>query len=336
MASKKDYYEVLGVSKNATEQEIKSAFRKLAKKYHPDMNKDNPEAAEKFKEIGEAYSVLSDENKRRSYDQFGHAGVSGSGPSGFGGGGFSGFEGFSGFNGVDIDLDDIIDSMFGGGSRRRNNKNASRDGDDILMRMDLTFEEAVYGCEKKFNLDVVEECEECSGKGGLNPKKCTTCGGSGQVQTESHTLFGSFLSRSTCPDCKGTGESYSKKCNNCSGSGKVTKKKKLTINIPSGINTGDRQRVSGKGGPGSNGGSNGDLYIEFYVDKHKYFEREGNDIYLEVPLTITEASLGCKKIIPTIHGNVKINVDAGTTSGDRERIKGKGIDNSYLRKKGDM
>ena len=340
MADKRDYYDVLGVSKSATEAEIKSAFRKKAKEFHPDLNKDNPEAAEKFKEAQEAYSVLSDENKRKMYDQYGHAGVSSSGP-GMGGG----FGGFQDFGGAGFDFGDIFDSIFGGesgfggfsnfGGGRSSKPRATR-GSDILMRMNLTFEEAVYGCEKKFNLDVVEDCSECHGHGGFDREECSTCHGRGTITTQQQTILGSFMSTTTCPDCKGQGHTYKRKCTECRGKGKVTVDKKLTINIQEGINTGDRQRVSGKGNPGSNGGENGDLYIEFIVDEHEYYVRENDDIYLEVPLTLTEAILGCKKTIPTLYGNVKLNIAAGTNSGDKQRIKGKGINNKYRRHKGDM
>lgn len=342
MAEKRDYYDVLGVSKSATDAEIKSAFRKKAKEFHPDLNKDNPDAAEKFKEAQEAYSVLSDENKRKMYDQYGHAGVGSGGP------GMGGFGGFQDFGGAGFDFGDIFDSIFGGvggdagfggfggfGGGRNNRPRATR-GSDILMRMNLTFEEAVYGCEKKFNIDVVEDCSECHGHGGFDREECSTCHGKGTITTQQQTILGSFMSTTTCPDCKGLGHTYKRKCSECKGKGKVTVDKKLTINIQEGINTGDRQRVSGKGNPGSNGGENGDLYIEFIVDEHDYYIRDNDDIYLEVPLTLTEAILGCKKMIPTLYGKVKLNVSAGTNSGDKQRIKGKGINNKYRRHKGDM
>jgi len=340
MAEKRDYYEVLGVSKSASDAEIKSAFRKKAKEFHPDLNKDNPDAAEKFKEAQEAYSVLSDESKRKMYDQYGHAGVgNGAGPGGFGG--------YSNFGGAEFDFRDIFDTIFGGGggfsggfggfggSSSSSGPRATR-GSDVLMRMDLDFDEAIYGCEKKFNLDVIEECEECHGHGGFDREECKTCHGEGTITTRQQTILGSFMSKSTCPDCKGTGKTYKRKCSECNGKGKVKRNKKITINIPEGINTGDRQRVSGKGNPGSNGGPNGDLYIEFVVDEHDYFIRDNDDIYIEVPLTLTEAILGAKKEIPTLYGNVKLNISQGTNSGDKQRIRGKGVDNKYRRHKGDM
>ncbi len=341
MATQRDYYEVLGVDKNASDAEIKSAFRKLAKKYHPDLNKDNPDAAEKFKEIGEAYSVLSDPNKKQMYDQYGHAGVSGaSGPGGAGG--------FGGFDASSFDFGDIFDSIFGGGfsdsgfggfssfGGGSRGSNRQTRGSDVLMQMQLDFEEAVYGCEKKFTLDVTEDCDSCGGEGGHDAKTCSTCHGAGTITQQQQTILGSFLSKTTCPDCHGKGKTFKKKCSDCNGTGKVTKKKKLTINIPAGIQTGDRQRVSGKGGAGTNGGPNGDLYIEFIVGEHEYFVRDNDDIYLEVPITLTEAILGTKKEIPTLYGNVKLSIAPGTNSGDKQRIRGKGIDNSFRRHKGDM
>jgi molecular chaperone DnaJ len=342
MAEKRDYYEVLGLSKGASEQEIKTAFRKKAKELHPDVNKDDPHAEDKFKEVQEAYSVLSDENKRKMYDQYGHAAGVGNGPSG-GAGGPGGFSGFGGFDGGGFDFGDIFDSFFGGsgsfggfGDFGGRSSNRSRRGSDILMQMDLTFEEAIHGATKKFDLDVVESCDECNGYGGFDKEECKTCHGKGTVTTQQNTILGSFMSTTTCPDCRGLGHTFKKKCSACGGKGKVKTNKKITITIPEGINTGDRQRISGKGNPGTNGGENGDLYIEFNVAEHDYFVRNNDDIYLEVPLTITEAILGCKKEIPTLYGNVRINVDAGTNSGDKERIRGKGVDNKYRKHKGDM
>ena len=339
MAEKRDYYDVLGVTRSATEAEIKSAFRKKAKEFHPDLNKDDPKASEKFQEAQEAYSVLSDENKRKMYDQYGHAGVGNSGP----GGSYSG--GFGGFDASGFDFGDIFDSVFGGaggfggfsgfGGGRDQGPRPTR-GNDILMRMNLTFDEAIYGCEKKFNLDVVEECDECHGQGGFDKEECHTCHGKGTVTTQQQTILGAFMSKTTCPDCEGRGKTFKRKCSECNGKGRVKKNKKITINIPAGINTGNRQRISGKGNPGTNGGENGDLYIEYIVDEHEYFIREDDDIYLEVPLTLAEAILGCKKEIPTLYDNVKINISAGTNSGDKQRIKGKGVDNEYSHRKGDM
>lgn len=336
MADKRDYYEVLGVSKSASKDEIKGAFRKKAKQYHPDLNKDDPSAADKFKEVQEAYSVLSDDDKRRMYDQYGHAGVSS-------GAGASGYSNFGGFGASDFDFGDIFDSFFGGsgfgfggGSSSSSRGSRARRGSDVLMRVHLDFDDAVFGCNKKINVDVVEECDECDGKGGHGEEKCSTCHGSGTITTEQHTILGSFLSKTTCPDCGGAGKTFKRKCSNCKGTGKVRKNKNLTINIPAGINTGDRLRVSGKGNPGSNGGENGDLYLEFVVDEHDVYIRQDDDIYVEVPLSLTDALLGCKKEIPTLYGNVKINIAPGTNSGDKQRLRGKGVDNKYHNNKGDM
>ena len=332
----KDYYKILGVDKNASQEEIKSAFRKMAKKYHPDLNKDNPEAQDKFKQVGEAYSVLSDENKRKMYDQFGSAAVDGSSASA--GQGYGGVGGFQGFDPSDFGFDDIFSSFFGGGFSGfgGNPRTRAHRGSDTLMKIKLKFDEAVYGTEKKINLDVVEDCEECDGKGGFNERTCSTCNGRGQVQTRTNSILGQIMTTTTCPDCHGTGKTFKKTCTDCNGTGKVTKNKDITINVPKGINTGDRLRVSGKGNPGSNGGENGDLYLEFIVGEHEYFERNNDDIYLEVPLTLTEAILGCKKEVPTLYGNVRLAVQAGTNSGDKQRIKGKGVDNQNRRHKGDM
>ena len=332
MADKRDYYEVLGVSKNASDDEIKSAFRKLAKKYHPDINKD-PDAPEKFKEAQEAYAVLSDKNKRSQYDQFGHAAFQGA--SGFGGAG--GYD----FSGFDINLDDILGSMFGGGfggfggsSRTKSSRKVR--GDDILRGINLTFEEAVYGCEKDLKLEVSEDCPECNGKGGFDEATCSNCHGSGTVTTEQRTLFGAFMSKTTCPTCHGEGRTFKRTCTKCHGSGRVDQNKTITVKVPSGIDTGMRLRLSGKGEAGLNGGPNGDLYLEFNVASHKYFQRDNDDIILSVPLNICEAVLGCKKDIKTLYGTVTLSVPSGTNNLDKQRIKGKGIKNSTTGKTGDM
>lgn len=332
MDNKRDYYEVLGVSKDATDTEIKSAFRRLAKKYHPDLNKDDPSAAEKFKEAQEAYEVLSDESKRNQYDRFGHAGVSG---------GASGFSGFGGFDGASVDLGDIFDSFFGGGFSGFGSRDTHRGprrtrGSDVLKRVKLSFEEAVFGCEKEFELDFIENCSKCDGKGGLSEQTCSTCHGSGTVTSEQHTILGSFVSKTTCPECHGEGHTYKQKCPECGGKGKVRVHKNIKVNVPAGVDTGKRLRLSGKGNPGSNGGENGDLYLEFYVDEHDYYKRDGDDIYLEIPLTITEAALGCKKVIPTLYGNVSLNIPSGINNLDKQRIKGKGIKNSSTGETGNM
>ena len=334
MATKRDYYEVLGVSKSASKDEIKSAFRKLAKKYHPDISKEE-NAEEKFKEVQEAYSVLSDDNKRRQYDQFGHAGVKGNGA----GSGFGGFNG-AGFGFDASDLGDIFDDLFGAGfgfggsSSRRSSR--TRRGSDILMQVDLTFEEAVFGCEKDFDLDVVAECDKCNGKGGFHEETCSRCHGSGTITSEQRTILGSFMTKTTCPECGGKGKTYREVCSKCHGKGSVKARKTITVSVPSGIDNGERLRVPGKGNSGENGGASGDLYLEFHIKEHKYFKRDGLDIYLEVPINMAEAVLGCKKEIPTIYGNVKLTISSGIDSGDKQRLKGKGIKDSTSRKVGDM
>ena len=334
--NKKDYYEVLGVSKTATDSEIKSAFRKLAKKYHPDVSTEE-NAEEKFKECQEAYAVLSDPSKRKQYDQFGHAAFQG------GAGGAGGFSGFD-FG----DMSDIFEDLFGGmgggfggfsgftsgGSRR--SANGPRKGNDILYRMTIDFEEAVYGTKKDLKLDVVDTCSKCDGKGGFNSSTCSSCRGSGTVTAEQRTMFGTFLTKTTCPDCRGTGTTYEKKCTECHGSGTVKKNKTITVNVPAGIDTENRLRVSGKGEAGKNGGNPGDLYIEFTVREHEFYERDEDDIYIELPLTIPEAVLGCKKEVPTLYGNVNLTIPAGTASEDRLRLKGKGVENVSSKRKGDM
>ena len=336
MASSKDYYETLGVSKSATDAEIKSAFRKLAKQYHPDINKEEG-AAEKFKEIGEAYSVLSDEKKRAQYDQFGHeAFTQGASQGGFGGG----FGGFGGFNAQDIDLSDILGDLFGGGfgfgGGGRSNRNRPTKGRDSLVRVNLTFEEAVFGCKKSISLDLDTECEHCNGKGGSDEVTCSTCGGRGRVIEARQTMFGMFQTESTCPDCNFKGKTFKNVCRHCGGNGHVIKNKEIDITVPEGVDTGHQLRISGKGAAGYNGGPNGDIYIEFRVKDHPIFERKENDIYLDVPITVAEAVLGCKKEIPTLTGSVVIDIEAGSQPGDNLRLKGKGVKDPNKKKYGDF
>lgn len=327
--NKRDYYEVLGVDKSASQADIKSAFRRLAKKYHPDVSKEE-NAEEKFKEVQEAYAVLSDENRRKQYDQFGHAAFD---QNGGGAGGFGGFD-FS-----DFDFGDIFDNIFGGGfgfgSSSRSRSRASR-GSDRLLRIKLSFEEAVYGCSKDITIDVNDSCPECDGKGGFHEEVCSTCHGSGTVTSEQRTILGSFMSKTTCPHCKGLGKSYKETCRKCSGTGHIKERKTISVTVPKGVDNGNRLRISGKGEAGTNGGPNGDLYLEFVVDAHKFYERDENDIYLELPLTIVEATLGCKKEIPTVQGNVTLTIPAGSENGDKHRLRGKGIINDSTRRTGDM
>ena len=328
--NKKDYYEVLGVSKTASQDEIKSAFRKLAKKYHPDVSKEE-NAAEKFKEAQEAYAVLSDENKRRQYDQFGHSAFTN------GQGGFSGFDGFDFGN-----MEDILGEMFrgfgfgGGYSSTGRGRNRAQDGADLLYRMSISFEEAVNGAKRDIKVECEDECSECKGQGGFNAKTCPECKGSGSVTRQQSTILGSFLTRTTCTHCGGTGTSFEKLCIKCHGKGKVTEEKTLTVTIPKGVDTGNRLRLAGKGEAGVNGGVSGDLYIEFTVKEDDFYQRDGNDIYIVVPLTITEAVLGCKKEVPTVYGNVELSIPEGTKNNSKLRLKGKGIDSDINGKKGDM
>ena len=325
--NKRDYYEILGVDKNASEADIKSAFRRLAKKYHPDVSKEE-NAAEKFKEAQEAYAILSDPEKRRQYDQFGHSAFDG--PTG----GFSGYQ--------DFDFSDILNDLFGGmgfSSGRTSSshrQNGPRKGNDILHRMTIDFEEAVYGTKKDIKIDVEETCPECDGKGGFNSKTCSECHGSGTITSEQRTMFGSFLSKTTCPYCKGTGETYEKNCSDCHGRGKVTNRKTITVTVPAGIDSENRLRIAGRGGTGEHGGPNGDLYIEFTVREHEFYQRVDDDIYIELPLTITEAVLGTKKEVPTIYGNVELTIPSGTQNGEKMRLRGKGIENVNTKKNGDM
>jgi molecular chaperone DnaJ len=326
--NKKDYYEVLGVSKTATDEEIKRAFRKLAKQYHPDVNKD-PGAEEKFKEIGEAYAILSDPEKRRQYDQFGHAAFEG----GSGGG-------FSGFNAEDIDLSSIFEDLFGSSFNfnfgGRHSKNGPVKGRDRLVRMNLTFEEAVFGCKKSINIDLNETCESCHGAGGFNEKTCSKCHGRGTVVMEQRSILGVFQTQTVCPLCDGAGKTYEKTCTSCHGNGYVKSNKEIVVTVPEGVDNGYQLRISGKGEAGTNGGPNGDIYIEFNVKKHEFFERSDEDIYLEVPLTITEAALGCKKEIPTLENNVILDIKGGVQNGDKLKLKGKGIKVPNSLRKGDL
>jgi len=319
--NKRDYYEILGVDKNASQDEIKSSFRKLAKKYHPDVSKEE-NAAEKFKECQEAYAVLSDENKRKQYDQFGHSAFNNNGAGGYD---------FSGFDFSDI-FGDIFGSGFGFNFGGRTNSRSK--GRDKVMRVDLTFEEAAFGVNKDINLDVYENCHECNGKGGFDEVVCSDCHGSGVVTAEQRTIFGAFMTKTTCPKCNGKGKTYKRMCSKCSGLGKQKVNKTIEVKIPAGVNTGNQQRVSGYGEMGELG--NGDLYLEYRVLPHELFEREDNDIYLELPLTITEAILGCKKEIPTIDGTVKLTIEPGANTLDKLRLRGKGVEDVHGYRKGDM
>ena len=334
--SKKDYYETLGVAKDASDDEIKRAFRKLAKQYHPDVNKE-PGAEAKFKEIGEAYAVLSDSNKRKQYDQFGSAAFENGGP-GFGGGGFGGFD----MN--DIDLDSILREVFGGGfsssfggfSQSRRSSSGVRRGADARVVVDLTFEEACFGCEKIVEVDLDTECDHCSGKGGFGEKTCSTCGGQGVVLERVQSLFGIMQTQKTCPDCAGRGISFSEKCDHCSGRGVAKGHKKIRVKIPEGVDDGYQLRLARKGNAGAGGGEAGDLYVEFNIEAHPLFERQDNDIYLELPINIAEAALGCEKEIPTLYGDVILEIKAGTQNYTKLKLRGKGIKSPNSMVKGNM
>ena len=330
--NKKDYYEVLGVDKNASDEEIKRAFRKLAKQYHPDVNKE-PGADEKFKEIGEAYAVLSDKNKRSQYDQFGHAAFQGASS-----GGQAGAGGFGGFDFNNFDFGDIFDDLFGGGFGfgRSKNKNRSQKGPDSLVRIDLDFMEAIKGCKKTIKITLNDKCEKCHGAGGFKEKKCPTCGGSGRVVVQQNSLFGVFQTQTTCRDCGGVGTTYEEKCTYCSGKGTVKQTKEIEVEVPAGVDTGNKLRISEKGEAGRNGGPNGDIYIEFNVKDHPIFERDDDDIYLEVPITMTEAILGCKKEIPTLDGNVYLDIKPGTQPLTKLKLRGKGVKPVNGRVTGDL
>lgn len=321
--AKRDYYEVLGVDKNASENDIKLAFRRLAKKYHPDVSKE-PDAEEKFKEAQEAYAVLSDEKRRAQYDQFGHGA--------FDNNGMGGAEGFSGFDFSGFDFSDILDNLFdfgmGGspfGFSSRSGKSRKTRGADSLLIMEVSFMEAALGTTKEIEITTMDKCDECDGKGGHGEKSCETCHGSGTITKQQNTMFGSFLSRSTCPDCSGEGSTYDKVCSKCHGRKRVKVTKELEVKVPEGVDTGNRVRLSKMGEASPNGGENGDLYIEFSVKDHDFYTRNGNDVYLELPITLTEAILGTKKDIKLLDSIVTLNIPAGTDNLDKHRFKGKGI-----------
>ena len=323
--SKRDYYEVLGVSKTATQDELKKAYRKLARKYHPDLNKDNPEAAEKFKECNEAYSVLSDEQKRAQYDQFGAEAFENGGMGG--GAGAGGFGGFGGFGGSG--MEDIFDMFFGGQGRggRSNNAGPQR-GVDLRFDLEISFEEAAFGVEKEISLKRAEKCEHCHGEGaepGSKVETCPDCHGSGYVRFTQNTMFGQMVNERPCSKCHGEGKIISNPCHECHGTGTVKKTKKLKVKIPAGVDNGSRLRVGGEGEAGVKGGPSGDLYVYLYVKPHKFFERDGTTVLCEVPINIVQATLGAEIKVPTLDGQVTMKVPEGTQPGRVMRLKGKGI-----------
>ncbi|MCR5833877.1 MAG: molecular chaperone DnaJ [Selenomonadaceae bacterium] len=336
MADKKDYYELLGVNKNATDDEIKKAYRKLARQYHPDLNRDDPKTAEaKMKEINEAYDVLKDKDKRAQYDQFGHAAFSGGGGYGGAGGGFGG--GFGGINMNDIfggggggfDMGDIFEQFFGGAGRTRSRQNSGpKRGADLRYDLSVSFEEAAFGKDTVIKVPRMETCEECGGTGakkGTKPDECPDCHGSGMRQTTTRTPFGVIANSRPCERCHGTGQLIKNPCEHCHGNGKIRVEKDIKLVIPRGIDDGQRLRISGGGQAGERGGQPGDLYVYINIKPHKIFTRQDKDVYCEVPISFVQAALGAKIEAPTIDGKVELSIPEGTQSGKVLRIRGKGI-----------
>ncbi len=316
MATKRDYYDVLGVDRSASEAEIKRAFRKLAFKYHPDRNREDG-AEEKFKEVNEAYEVLCDPDKRAAYDRFGHAG------QGFGQG-FGGFGDFDVFSG----LGDIFDTFFGGATTAT--RRGPQQGTDIRYRLTISFEEAVFGCEKEIEIQRIENCTRCHGTGsepGSRPEKCPECGGTGQVRRVQRSVFGRFVNITTCNNCGGEGWIVTKPCTQCRGSGKERRKRTLVVSIPGGVDDGSQIRLSGEGNAGSHGGGPGNLYISLSVKEHASFKRRGNDILYDLPINFVQAALGDEVEVPTVDGPVKIKIPPGTQTGKLFRLRDKGVPN---------
>lgn len=336
---KRDYYEVLGLSKGASDDEIKKAYRKLAKKYHPDLNQDDPSAESKFKEVNEANDILSDSEKRARYDQFGHAGVDpsygGGGSGGFGGfGGFGGgFDGFGGF-----DFGDILDGIFGGG-RSSSNPNSPRRGSDISIRLDISFMEACHGAEHSIEINRVDDCSDCRGSGakaGTSPKTCPDCNGQGRIRVQRATRLGNMTTTQTCSRCSGKGKIIESPCPTCKGGGKQQNKKTINLKIPAGVDDGQVFPIQGEGNSGSNGGPRGDLNVKITVRKHEIFERRAFDIWCEVPITYMQAALGDEVTVPTIDGNVKYSVPEGTQPGTVFRLRNRGVKKNRRDDRGDQ
>ena len=335
---------MLGVEKGASADEIKKAYRKLAMKYHPDRNPGDKEAEEKFKEVGEAYEVLSDDDKRARYDQYGFAGVdpnyaAGAGGAGFGGAGFGGFNG-AGFGGFG-DFGDIFSDLFGGGSSsaRRSGASSARRGENVMARLDLTFEEAAFGCEKEITVERIESCDDCGGTGaakGTTAETCPNCRGTGVVTQTQRTPLGMFQTQGACPNCRGTGKIIKKPCPKCGGQGRVRKTRKFKVNIPAGIDDGQSIQQRGQGNAGANGGPAGDLYVTVAIRPHPIFTRDGSDVYVEIPISFAQAALGDTLQVPTIDGRVEYKVPEGTQTGTMFRMRGKGIQNVNGRGRGDQ
>ena len=322
--NKRDYYEVLGVEKGASAEEIKKAYRKSAMKYHPDRNPGDKEAEEKFKEVGEAYEVLSDDDKRARYDQFGFAGVDPNYGAGAGGGAYgSGFGGFGDFG----DLGDIFGSFFGGGASRSQSQNAPRRGENVGARLELTFEEAAFGCEKEVAAQRIENCSACNGSGSADGviETCSQCRGTGQVQTVQNFMGMSMRSSTVCPSCSGRGKIIKTPCNTCKGKGKVRRTQKIRVKVPAGVDEGQSVRVRGEGCVGTNGGPNGDLLVEILIRDHPIFSRDGVDVLCEVPISFSQAALGAQIQVPTLDGKVSFDIPEGTQTGTTFTLSGKGI-----------
>jgi len=333
--NKRDYYEVLGVEKNASAEEIKKAYRKSAMKYHPDRNPGDKDAEAKFKEVGEAYEVLSDDDKRARYDQFGHAGVDPNFGAGQGGG--SGFGGFGGFG----DFGDIFGDIFGGafgGGRSSRAQNAPRRGENVGVRLELTFEEAAFGCEKEVSVNRIENCATCGGSGSADGvvDTCQQCRGTGQVRTTQSFMGMTMQSTAVCPSCGGRGKTIKTPCNTCRGKGKVRRNQKIKVKVPCGVNEGQSVRVTGEGSVGHNGGPNGDLHADVYIKRHPIFQREHMTVFCEVPISFTQAALGGEIQVPTLDGKVSYNIPEGTQTGTTFSLSGKGIPAvNNLRRRGD-
>lgn len=334
MADKRDYYEVLGLQKGASDDEIKKAFRKKAMKYHPDRNPGDKEAEEKFKEVNEAYAILSDPDKKSKYDRFGHAGVDPN--AGFGGGGGAGFGDFGGFE----DIFDMFSGAFGGGGGRRSSgRSGPQKGRDLQKTITIEFKEAVFGCKREIKITKDVKCKTCNGEGtapGTGKKTCDVCGGSGQVSQVSNTPFGRFQNVTTCSKCGGTGKIIEKPCPDCGGTGKIRKKVKINIDIPAGVDNDSVIPLRGQGEPGVNGGPEGDLYIVINVRPHSVFKRKGDDLYMDLPITFDEAVLGAKVKVPGFKEVYTYTISAGTQTGSNFRLKGKGVRNVRTGRPGDL